>query len=180
MWLRNFYHLLAWAVVGKCTYGTDVVDSELNVQNYTGSFFDSFPGGETKAPIYYLFPALNLDVSSPFGSLTYNSNGIRFGSGDTPVTYNDCNLEQPLVAGASTSNLVLQTPAYDETTRTWSNTISMDIKNTGVSDLTVKEVGFFGYGTLLYREVLDTPFTISVGQTVHYTHKFSFTMPEHS
>ena len=77
---------------------------------------------------------------------------------------------------------------YDETTKKWYRTKSFLLTNNTEFDITVSEIGienseFYraastGIGTLLlFRKVLDEPFTVPAGQTVTYNHKLEFQMP---
>lgn len=99
---------------------------------------------------------------------------ISLGSGTIPVTYDDYKLENQLSTSqilVNTSSEIIGDPIYDETNKTWTKTMSYDF--TAKSDVTVSEIGVIyclnsrGYSAhlaLVYREVLDTPVSLTAGQ----------------
>lgn len=182
MWLRNFYNILAWLLFMPATSTSNFDDNNISVKKPTGSYW-KYLGDESGTPtIVKLFPTNNGGFAQGISG-TMNSTsmyGIGFGGGNTPVTFDDYALASSLNMTYSIANKTQGTPTYDSTTRTWSNTVEFDLKNTSSTDYDIKEVGLFnGAYTLIYREVLANPFTLQAGQTVHYIHTFKFTMPEH-
>ncbi len=186
MWLRNFYNLLAWMIMGKWTSTSDFNDNNISVKDINGYFETNIFGTTSSGYFYNFYPCSNTHSSSSnsyftqyssgkMGSLDY---GIIFGSGDTPVTYDDYKLESPITNNCSISSTSTGTPVYDANTKTWTNTIQFDLKNTGSTSVTINEVGLKNYNNiLLYREVLNNPITLDPGITMVYTHTFKFTMP---
>ena len=117
-----------------------------------------------------------LPMKSLYASTASQQTGtswIRLGSGTTPVTYDDYKLENELstsqIAVNSASALV-GAAVYDEQTKTWTRTTSYDFQ--AKSDITVSEIGVvyhlpcrYAYEyCLVYREVLDTPVSLTTGQ----------------
>ena len=109
----------------------------------------------------YLFPS---------ESRTYGCSWIALGSGNTPVTYDDYTLENRLTTSqiaANSSSGVSSTATYNEESKTWIKTMSYDFQ--AKTDVTVSEIGVEYYTAngeycLVYREVLDTPVSLTTGQ----------------
>ena len=98
---------------------------------------------------------------------------IVLGSGTTPVTYDDYKLENELstsqIVGNSSSGIIGDS-VYNEQNKIWTKTLSYDFQ--AKSDVTVSEIGVIYYANgsnntkycLVYREVLDTPISLTTGQ----------------
>lgn len=181
MWLRNFYNRLASLLIAGGAYTSTSVfdDSNLSEKQTSGSFCSKMCGNDSTYT-YNFYPYWSSKICTLTNN-NYSNGGLIFGSGDTPVSFDDYKLDSHLTFTKNVVNYAFDTPTYDETTRTWSSTWSGDIKNTSSNDIEIKEIGITAYpSTLLYREVLEEPFILQAGQTMNYKHTFKFTMPEHS
>lgn len=125
--------------------------------------------------------------TSVTGSSATSAPSIIFGSGDTPVTYDDYMLASQISTDIVKSN-IYNNPSrcsYNASTKKWTSYITMTLTNNSTSAITIKEVGIKMalYGTtiaqsaLVYREVLASPITISAGETVTYTQHLEYQMP---
>ena len=120
------------------------------------------------------YSALPMSVLYYIEGNDYNSykgdSWIVLGSGNTPVTYDDYKLENKLSASQiqiNSSSGVSSTATYNEETKTWTKSRSYDFQIK--SDVTVSEIGVEysadnGAQVLVYREVLDTPVSLTAGQ----------------
>lgn len=114
----------------------------------------------------------NNNVSSTTNSYA-NNLFLVFGSGTTPVTINDYNLEKPI----SNLEFIDISNTYTED----SFTITITGHNLNAEEITVSEMCFFGCITVkgytnrvsaLYREVFDSPITVPADGYF----KFSYTV----
>ena len=106
-------------------------------------------------------------------SSTYPYTYILIGSGDTPFTDTDYELDNRITTGITFNTSALGKATYDSSLGKTVRTATVTINTT--ADITIKEIGLAryvftnsstGYLTLLYREVLDTPITLAAGQSV--------------
>lgn len=182
MLLRNYYNFLAYTTLGM-TYGSTFEDGSLKVKTVDGELrtpsigsFDAcfangvaIPNQNTPSVEHYM---------SMQGSYKFD---IGFGTDDTPATFDDYKLSSWV--SFAYSDPVSYSVTYDNSTKKYIKNYSVNIRNITSSDITVKEVGLYtgngsyGYTTLFYREVLETPFTIAAGESVTYKHTFEFTYP---
>lgn len=113
--------------------------------------------------------------------LTSTKAGVIIGTGDTPVTFDDCYVSGEQITTFSETHTV--TYNFDETGCEVTSVFS--ITNTGDSDFTIKEIGLIGGSPftdnytrymMFERTVLDTPVTIAAGGVgqVTYTIRFDF------
>lgn len=98
---------------------------------------------------------------------------VILGSGSAPVTYDDYKLENGLstsqIVGISSSGITGDF-VYNEQNKTWTRTLSYDFQ--AKSDITISEIGvvyhlplrYMYQYLLVYREVLDTPVSLTTGQ----------------
>lgn len=107
---------------------------------------------------------------------------IIVGSGTTPVTSSDFQLEEEITTGLSSPSI----------TREWNATegyltYRKNMTNSSDTELTISEIGLtWGviptaattyYQVLVYREVLDTPLVVQPGETFTVSVTHQFTMP---
>ena len=137
----------------------------------------------------------NLSATSPLGIYTMdlagNSAGctIRLGTGNRTPLATDYNLET--TAPVSYLSLVEAAPVYDDQAGSVSRLVTVSIQNQGANPVVIREWGIYGvvrtqvYAStsvataLLYREVLDTPVTLTQYQaaTMEVTLRLTLTDP---
>lgn len=137
----------------------------------------------------------NLSAVSPLGIYTMDLEGssagctIRLGTGNRTPLATDYNLEAS--APVSYLSLVEAAPVYDDQAGSVSRLVTVSIQNQGANPVVIREWGIFGvvrtqvYAStsvataLLYREVLDTPVTLTQYQaaTMEVTLRLTLTDP---
>lgn len=173
MLLRNYDNIVAaYSLVShqESKNGDTTVfgDGHLNVKWANGSIHYITGVGN----VYCILP-LNRLCSSRVTNQGHS--WISLGSGTTPVTYDDYKLENELSTSqivVNSSSAVIEDPIYDEINKTWTKTMSYDFQ--AKSDVTVSEIGVhfqtestnsgINLYALVYREVLDTPISLTTGQ----------------
>lgn len=178
MVLRNFYNMIACAVLG--VEQTDIGifgDGHLNLKTYDGTvinrqkYYSKLCFGIYEADKYV------------YGNSEYGGVAI-FGTGDTPVTFDDYTLAS-FCGDLTFGNVIHNDVTYNSTEKKFSTTKTFTITNPTASSITLKEIGINGTargqyndtGVLVYREVFATPITLAAGESITYTHNFEFTMP---
>lgn len=162
MFTRNYYNVLH-----ACLMRTKIP----NGITYTdGTKFDCY-GAPANVSVLQL-PYNAAQISSSFVTTGY----VVLGSGSTPATLDDYNLEKPI---SSVSHKGM-TSSEDEN----GNLIkTLNFYNNGSEPITIREVGIAmsGYktnasnGTVVcmgYRAVLDTPYVVPAGANGYITLKF--------
>lgn len=134
------------------------------------------------AHVGYGYPTSSILSQTATLSGTYMNlySNIIVGSGTTPVTPSDFQLEQEITTGLSSPSI----------TRSWNSTegyltYRKNMTNSSDTELVISEIGLtWGvipasgasyYQVLVYREVLDTPLVVQPGETftVSVTHQFT-------
>lgn len=123
----------------------------------------------------------NISATSPVGvyftdlSGTNSGGGIRLGTGNTPPSATDYNLESS--APLNYLTCATTTPVYNDQDGTITRTVTISVQNQTGNPVTIREWGVYGtvrtvvyYSNavttaLLYREVLDSPVTLANYQT---------------
>lgn len=117
-----------------------------------------------------------------------SSFGIKFGSGTTPPTVDDYNLESPIEHGTSSGQLYYYSTSvyYEVLSDRVKLYISRSANNQSGSPITVSEVGvIFNYSynnagvclptkVLILRDLIDPAITLDVGQTISVTYTLEF------
>ena len=172
MLLRNYDNIVAaYSLVSyqESQKGDTTVfgDGHLNVKSINGSM-------QYVKNIGISSSILPLQRLAPSGVTSHGHSWISLGAGTAPVTYDDYKLENALstsTIAVSSSSAIIGDPIYDEINKTWTKTMSYDFQ--AKSDVTVSEIGVHfqmvsnsstDSTTLVYREVLDTPVSLTVGQ----------------
>lgn len=163
---RNFLNLLAMALEAGSEMGClQVTDVAGNSRFLTGTF--NFPYGPTRS--------FTLNAAAA---------GISIGTGTTPASEDDFNLEHTVTDGVNVA--LTGTTAGAESP--WFPYVRFDltVTNTGANPLVVTEVGYKQYGNiadvigstrrssavlLIDRTVLDTPVTIAPGDAGIVTYR---------
>ena len=119
--------------------------------------------------------------SEPIGD-TYP--GVFFGSGTTPPTKDDYDLESMITTGLAITNT--GTSTKDKGNGVYSVEASYVLRNTSAATITVSEMGTFGevhfktnsdyhaYRILFERQVLEEPVIIQPGESKLITYKLTF------
>ena len=170
MLLRNYDNIVAaYSLVGYREVvgdNSNFGDQYLNFKDRTGTLKTLNSGYGSAFPMAYLFPRENGSSGSSW---------ITLGSGNTSVTYDDYKLENKLTTSqieAHSSSILSSTATYNEEIKTWTKSMSYDFQ--AKSDITVSEIGVEYYTVngaycLVYREVLDTPVSLTAGQYLKVT-----------
>lgn len=194
MWLRNYYNILTALMLADDTLSSTTQPSDytppIMVRMANGSWSSCRASKTLTAgnAVQYFTPFL----ISPFikqgsvgGGVTLltsqyimnqtSATGIAFGTGNTPVTYEDYQLESIITSGltlVSSSGSLTQPTAYDNTNHHISSERSFTVNNSSGSSITISEFGIFipyevgGTCCLAYREVLDNPVTLAQSESV--------------
>lgn len=167
MVLKNWYEVIAsFATGAPCTaVNTSGAEKTFSVYlNRTSGDSISFAGADPQSVTY-------------LSSIT--SQGVKFGDGDTPVTFNDYKLSGNLIRTISVTKI--QQHSADVAGEKVFQMV-YTLTNTSDTDVTIKEIGIvcsayyasnYSHTILIERTVLDSPVTISpasVGQ-ITYTIK---------
>ena len=180
MLLRNYYNWLAMLAMGVSSTDTSTFgDGHLNTKVLGGSL------AAIKLTQYSEVVGFGNSISTSIVGSDTTSNAIIIGSGDTAVTFDDYALDSIISSGWTKGTPIVGTPAYNSGTKKWTNTISFVCTNTSGSDLTIKEIGIVARivdyvsttSSLIYREVLASPVTITNGTSSTITLNLEYTMP---
>jgi len=179
MWLRNFdlacavTQLGAWlpsatgAVAGEDGYNL------IHLRN--GQWRDvTYSSSNTIIPMNLQYQGYMQSVSA-----AQTSSGFCFGTGTTPATYDDYNLESYL-DGKFTYASATNTVTYDAESKKFVRTMVSDYRNTSGNTVTVTEIGEGGwvylvgtYASILFmREVLASPVTVEADEYLRVTLKY--------
>ena len=110
--------------------------------------------------------------------------GVRIGTGTTPATVGDYNLEVPITAGVSFNNS--SSTVFNMDDDGCSVYATSGVTNTGTETLSVSEIGLFAKlyyasGTMCVamvdRTVLDEPIVINPGETKQLTYTIRMNYP---
>ena len=183
MFLRNFDNAMVAAIL-RGDYSATNSGTSASV-NGTSIFGDGYanarrPDGSTTN--------CNIKILMSAGTV----GGICLGNGSTPVTYEDYKLSGSVVPNKLI--LVSETSTYNEGTKKWRKSIKATYNNSGSTDITISEWGFFVMSPsmsptayvnsgqshiLLSREVLDEPIVIEAGTTATLTFNIDVPAPNH-
>lgn len=177
MLLRNFYNLLA-----------------LSMFNYSGTsainYGDGYLNLKRESDGQILFAYHNNTNNRP-SHVGLAAASFVFGNGTTTETFEDYRLESKNT-DITKSNESVYGLRFDDINKTWVLKKMCNLQNNTDSNITITEVGLVSNYTgrtsnvatsgasgtyLIYREVLDEPFTVKAGETVVYTHEIKFHFP---
>lgn len=120
-------------------------------------------------------------------STSLNYPGIWFGSGSTPPTKDDYNLETVIQSGLEITQGAYRINHGDDGKHTY--TKEAVLRNTTESEIVIREIGLFGqpvtgsnapfanHLVLLRRDVLANPVTIPAGESKLVTFNFTLNQP---
>lgn len=136
------------------------------------------------------FFSVFLRGNSDYPVTSYNDAGVIFGSGDTPATENDYNLESKITSGVTITKGSNRVYRWDFENKKLYIGMDYTIANNGSSALEIKEIGkqvsvytsseLNGDATtnenrvLLDRTVLETPVTIPAGESGVVRYEFEY------
>ena len=126
--------------------------------------------------------------------LAFTIKAICLGTGNADVTYDDYKLSGDVVPNKLVE--VSRNVTYNATTHKFKRTLVATYTNTGSTDITISEWGWWRYNTngsnadaaysndsgeaaIVYRAVLDTPIVIEAGTTATLTFSIDIPMPNH-
>ena len=195
MFLRNYYNYLAINAF-KSFSNTDGISTYTDVSKSTfeaGSLSLKRRGGTVDKTTFTaglatmaIIPYSYIGTYSS-SSYYYSSSGygvMVFGSGDTPVTFDDYCLANQFsssvmpITSVSSSNVKINSVTYNSTTKKYTASVSVMVTNSSNSSITIKEFGFGNYYYLYYREVLSTPLTIGARESAWLNYNVEVTVPE--
>lgn len=188
MWLRNYYNMLTAFFLADDTLTSSTQPTDYDPPIMIHGTNNTWVAANSRALTYslnstnYMSYIRNFVAGNFFGkelceySRTPSTGfGIFFGSGSTPATYEDYNLDTAITSGLSivSQNGTLSQPtSYDNVTHHISSKRSFTVNNTSASPITINEFGIFvnaGVGTndyaMIYREVLATPITLNPSES---------------
>ena len=174
MWLRNFDLFCAASQVGEgkqlpaeqsASAGEDGYN---RVRTRQGGW--QTPTGTTSSYNQYFPAKLYFADLMKSVSAGLSTTGICLGTGTTPATYDDYNLESYLDTQFQYATYT-DALSYDAEKKVFVRTVAVDFLNISSGDVTVTEVGLGGWynmggyeSFLLMREVLETPATVASGE----------------
>lgn len=192
MWLRNYYNMLTAFFLADDTLSSSSQPSDYDPPIMIHTQNNAWTAANSRAVSYslnstnYMSYVRNFIAGNFFGKelCSYSRTpsegfGIFFGSGSTPVTYDDYNLETPITSGLSVvsqNGTLTQPTSYDNATHHISSKRSFTVNNSSASPITVSEFGIFvnagastGDYAMIYREVLATPITLNPSESAIIT-----------
>lgn len=192
MWTRNYYNLLTAMFIaddpGMSTSAPSSYQPPVRVRRLNGNYFEpnvmTNPQGAYSASLGRQMGCLMLDklgatlITTNGQTNDYNM-GILVGSGSTPASYEDYQLDELITSGitlVSTTGTLTET-AFDNDTHIMTSKRSFTLNNSSGSNITISEIGLsigcysynssnHGFQTLVYREVLDSPVTLAPGESM--------------
>lgn len=196
-WTRNYDNLFS-AIFGT----TNITHSVLTTPSENTPCFKS-PSGKLFTPkkdesgnltSLLCQSAVIVNPSKYLTDATASFTGIGFsviglGKGVTPPSYEDYCLENPIYLNMEIGNVTFSW-VYDEETHIYTKTYKIPIVNTGADPVEVSEFGIFccvpyssnpnSYPVLVYRETLDTTFTLEQNDTIEITFSQSIMQPNYT
>lgn len=194
MILRNYYNILAGVILGNTKGPHPERDVYGRGSLLVGRSIDGYKLGWPNTS--------NTGTNMSLTRITYinvNTNGvfICFGTGTTPVTFEDQNLESRY-ENLKGANFTTGDPVFNEETGKFEVDFSCVVTNSGAEQVTLTEMGvgtkfYYSYSaanvaglgansnnnaTMLYREILSTPITLEANESITYHHKFEVAIPE--
>ena len=193
MWLRNYYNILTamylcddelTATTQPTTYDPPIRVRRLNGNWFTPSTFTNPKAGNSaylgRQWAMPMLDKIGAHLVTSVTEMNNNSMGILLGSGSTAATYDDYALETLITSGltlVSDSGTLTQQSVFDGDTHHIRSVRSFTVNNSSGSNITIAEIGLsigaynasasaYGYQTLIYREVLDSPVTLAPSESM--------------
>lgn len=163
MLLNNFYNLVRMGMLfGAGSYPIKLVDS-----NGADRDFKLYSNYSSNVTDFFSFRPNSVYVTRP--TVYNNVNGISIGSGTGAAKVTDYWLEKHITAGI-TCSIVKTADIIDSSGNYFSEVILNIIAN---SNVVIGELGWSNACFLLDRTVLDTPLSLSAGQTASIKYRIT-------
>lgn len=140
-------------------------------------------------PAFYGLKNFGISSSTKLGDILGMSSSIMLGTGTTPASYEDYHLESPITSNM-TMGVVSSSWEYEPDTHIYTKTYKIPVAYSGTNDVTISEFGIYcpctSYWpsrldtTLIYRETLDYPITLSQNDTIEITFSQSIMQPNYT
>ena len=195
MFLRNYYNLLAANAcrLNGTSYSTDYPDifassfedGSLSLKRRSGDI-----DRNTIAAAACRISLIPFDYIGSYNGGSYytgssSSNAIVFGSGDTPVTFDDYKLDtqftysvMPLTSVNIKGNVLIPEVTYSSDSGKYTAKARIVLSNPHDIPITVREFGLGVYYYLYYREVLSVPFTIQARDFYTFNYSVEISVPK--
>lgn len=174
MFLRNYYNLVArWNLnLGKSVSSGTFGNGSLLIKNNGGGYIDYL--NDVNAQYY----CVNLTSLKIVFSSTVQ--GIVFGTGNEPVTFDDYVMGTLITSGLNTTFVSISDITYDGKSNKFNCTSRHTLSNTSDSEIVIREYGIQlreGYsGFLIFRDLLE-PYSLQPSESVNVILNASYTMP---
>ena len=195
MFLRNYYNILAisafkgfYSISNPTTAFADIFKSSfesgsLSLKRVDGTI-DRTADFQTYVRHLSLIPTSGIGMYNST-SIGYGVNytDIVFGSGNTPVTFDDYTLDEPIAtsviySSVNSDNVRFNSLTYDKNMHRYIANISITVTNKSSENVTIKEFGVGIYYYLTYREVLDEPLVVPANGVAVFNYDVAVTIPE--
>lgn len=183
MWLRNWYTLLNALFLSRtddAIPGTNPSDTPaLSYRGTSGTYYkaiyqdsDTESNSRRSGIVNTITPGkYKLALGTAFNAATAGKVTIIFGTGTTPVTFDDYRIETPIASGLSLANIntsLLSKTAYINNSYAFKTTAT--VTNTSDSNITINEIALNSDGDAvtmcIYREVLSEPIVLAPNESV--------------
>lgn len=197
MWLRNYYNLLTANVLGDTTATNTNTPTDytapIRVRALGGSYTNVYSENKLYAASNSTINAQVSRYYQPFGlgkepiglflssMPSYHWFAVQLGTGTTPETYDDYELDAPITSGltmVTTDGTLAQDSVFDPVTHHYKSVRKFTVNNSSSSPVTINEFGIITNGgiqqsnVMIYREVLTTPVTLAPSESIvfEFTH----------
>lgn len=184
MFLRNYYNYLACLATGVISTDTTTFgDGHINFKTKSGTL-SSIANNASGAYFSTGFCTMLKEYGASGSGDSSGCSRLVFGTGTTAPTYEDFDLENPIMSNILKSSFVAGTPTYDSSSKKFTNTLTFLLTNQSTTEMTITEIGIFSagssfnYAVLFYREILVSPIVLTAGQSVTATINLEYQMPE--
>lgn len=174
MFTNNLINYQKAAFFGSSFEAVDTEGVKRNPALASYTHFNAAPGSALSNPRCKSIVNTGSSYSAP-------ASGVYFGSGPTPATKDDFNLESPITSGLSfTAGKTITGKEADGKYVVYNTFV---VKNTTGAPITIYEIGAFvtaatanttWYSFLIDRTVLDEPIVIDAGDEKIVTYKWTF------
>ena len=170
MWLTNFLNYIYGLM---CYYwGNNGTSYAIPAyRKYDGTAVNSREGRHTIGSTGANLDELQRVISLPAGSLStsqgFNASGsMIFGDGNTAVTAEDYRLSNMITTGLTFSTSFAE---VDQSSKTVAGIVTV----TATEEHTISEVGYIFNEVLMFRQVLDAPVVLGIGDSASFRLNYS-------
>ena len=195
MFLRNYYNFLAanacrLSGTGYYTDYPDIFassfeDGSLSLKRRSGTIDRNAYSVSASRIGLIPFDYIGSYNSGSYYTNSSSANAIVFGSGDTPVTFDDYKLdaqfsysEMPITPVTLNANVLIPEVTYSSDSGKYTAKAKIVLSNTTDVSMTVREFGLGTYFYLYYREVLAVPFTIPARDLYTFNYSVEISVPK--